>query len=179
MNKYLRICLVILFAVSVVVAVTIWKGMHSFLFAWTLNFMLMIAVSYLTLTLNLELKSSYYDSKKWEDDGKIYKWFGINGFRKILVWIGWEKITKVNNPVKKNLDALKQLEHSTRQSEFGHLVIFFMVLIPTLFIGFNYGFKQSLWLIGLNIVLNAYPVVLQRYNRPRLQKVIHNSKRFS
>lgn len=172
MIKYLRVCLVLLFAICVVMAVALWKGPYSFLFAWVLNFMLMMIVLYINQTFKPKLKSTYYNSKKWEDSGKIYKWFGVDEFRKVLVWVGWEKLNKGSNPVKKNLDALKHLEYNTRQSEFGHLIIFFIVLLPSLFVGFHYGFMQSLWLIILNIILNAYPIVVQRYNRPRLQKLL-------
>ena len=178
MNKYLKIFLVLLFAVCVIAPVALWKGLHSFLFAWVLNLMLMMIVLYINQTFKPRLKSTYYNSKKWEDNGKIYKWFGVDAFRKVLVWVGWEKLNKASNPVKKNLDALKHLEYNTRQSEFGHLIIFFIVLLPILFIGFHYGFMQSLWLIILNITLNAYPIGVQRYNRPRLQKLLIKLRRF-
>ena len=178
MDKYLGVCFVLLFVVCTVVAVALWQGLHSLLFAWVLNLMLMMGVLYVTQTFKLRLASTYYDSKKWEAEGKIYKWFGIHGFRKILVWVGWEKLNKASNPVKKSLDALKHLEYGTRQSEFGHLIIFFIVLVFALFVGFYSGFKQSLWLFMLNVILNAYPVGVQRYNRPRLQKAINKINGF-
>ncbi len=136
----------------------------------------MMGVAYITQTFNLQLTSTYYHSKEWEDEGRIYKCFGVQGFRKMLVWIGWEKLNKASNPVKKSLDALKNLEYNTRQSEFGHLIIFLLVLALTVFVGFYYGFKQTLWLLLLNILLNAYPIGVQRYNRPRLQKIMDRFK---
>ena len=176
MSKYLRVCLVLLFVVCSVVVVALWQSLHSFVFAWVLNFMLMVGVLYITQTFKLKLESTYYNSKKWEIGGKIYKWFGVQGFRKVLVWVGWEKFRKTVNPVKNSLDALKHLEYSTRQSEFGHLIIFFIVLALTLFVGFYHGFSQSLWLLILNVILNAYPIGVQRFNRPRLQKAINTIK---
>ncbi len=132
----------------------------------------MMAVLSFTQTFKPRLTSTYYSPKPWERNGKIYEWFGINGFRKLLVWVGWEKLNKAANPVKKDLDALNHLEYTTRQSEFGHLVIFFIVLTFTLFVSLDYGFRQSIWLLSLNILLNLYPIWVQRYNRPRLQKII-------
>ena len=120
-----------------------------------------------------ELSSSYYISRKWEKEGKVYRWLGINGFRKLLVWVGWEKLNKAANPVKKDLAALRHLEYTTRQSEFGHLVIFFIVLAFSRFIILNYGLRQSVWLLFLNVLLHAYPIGVQRYNRPRFQKAIN------
>jgi hypothetical protein len=178
MSKYLRVCLVLLFAICFVMAVALWKGLYSFLFAWVLNLMLMMVVLYINQTFKPKLKSTYYNAKKWEDNGKIYEWFGVHVFRKVLVWVGWEKLHKDANPVKKNLDALEHLEYNTRQSEFGHLIIFFIVLLPTIFVWFYNGFIQSLWLIILNIILNIYPIYVQRYNRPRLQKLLIKLRRF-
>ena len=171
-GKNLTLVFVLLFIGCTVVGVALWQGLTSFVFAWVLNFMLMVGVLYLTQTFKPRLASTYYHSKKWEAEGKIYKWLGVHGFRKVLLWVGWEKLHKASNPVKKSLAALKHLEYGTRQSEFGHLIIFFIVLTVTLFVGFYYGFKQSLWLLILNIVLNAYPIGVQRYNRPRIQKTI-------
>ncbi len=164
-----------MFVAGTVVAVALWKGLYSFLFAWVLNFMLMMGVLFITQTFKPRLKSPYYNSKKWENEGKIYKRFGVDEFRKVLVWVGWEKLNKPSNPVKKDLDALKHLEYSTRQSEFGHLIIFFIVLIFTFIVAIKYGIKQSLWLLFLNIILNVYPIGIQRHNRPRLRKIIYGN----
>ncbi len=135
----------------------------------------MVGVLFLTQTFQPRLKSNYFKTKKWEGKGKIYKTFGVNQFRQILVWVGWEKLIKASNPVKKNLVALNQMEYRTRQSEFGHLIIFFIVIIFNLVVIFKYSIIQSLWLFFLNIVLNVYPIVVQRYNRPRLRNLINSS----
>lgn len=172
MDKILKLFFVIVFVACTVVAVALWQGLTSILFAWVLNLMLMVGVLYITQTFKPRLISTYYNSNKWEAEGKIYKWFGVDEFRKVLVWVGWEKINKASNPVKKNLDALRHLEYSTRQSELGHLIIFFIVSIFTLFVASHYGVIQASWLFLLNVILNVYPIGVQRYNRPRLRKAI-------
>jgi hypothetical protein len=176
MNKYLRVCFALIFIGITLAGVALWQDLHSLVFAWVLNFMLMFGVSYIAETFKPRLVSTYYNSKKWEAEGEIYKWFGVDVFRKILVWVGWEKLNKASNPVSKNLYTLKHLEYRTRQSEIGHLIIFFIVLIFNLVVVFKYGIIQSLWLFFLNIVLNFYPILVQRYNRPRLQNIINRNK---
>ena len=172
MNKYLSTAIVFVIAIGISAAVAFWQGLHSFVFAWILNFMLMTVVLHFTQTFKPRLNSAYYKPKKWEAGGKIYKWIGVHGFRKLLVWIGWEKLNKSSKPVKKSLAALQTLEDGTRQSEFGHLIIFVIVLAVACLVGAHYGFRQSLWLHGLNILLNIYPIAVQRYNRPRLERAI-------
>ena len=162
----------LLFVIGAVVAVGLWQGLTSFLYAWALNFMLMLGVQYFIDALRFRLNSSYFDPKPWEHNGKMYRYFGVNVFRKLLVLIGWERLHKAESPVLKKLEALKHLEQNTRKSELGHLIIFIIVFIVNLVVGIKYGFGQSIWLLVLNILLNAYPMAVQRYNRPRLNQII-------
>lgn len=173
--------LIIVFTVIITIVLTYilihYIGMQGFAFAWALNFILMTGVLTFTETLKSPLNSSYYHEKGWEQSGKIYEHLGINFFRKLLVGIGWEKLNKKSNPVAKHTDALIHLHYRTKQSEFGHLIIFFIVLGFTIFVAYKFGPLKSLWLLGLNVLLNLYPIFLQRYNRPRLERAINLSKR--
>ncbi|RTY92419.1 hypothetical protein [Flavobacterium sp. GT3R68] len=173
MRKSLLIGLIIIGTILMIYGLIIRVGMQGFVFAWVLNLMLMMCVYLFTQTLKPAFKSTYYNEKKWEKKGKIYESLGVNIFRKLLVLIGWEKINKKNNPVKKSLEALIHLEYVTKQSELGHLIIFFIVIPFTVFVTVKYGIVESLWLLILNLVLNIYPIILQRYNRPRLKKAIN------
>lgn len=179
MLKYVGALFVSLFALATIALLAYLQGFTSFSFAWVLNFMLMMAVSSLMQTFKPEFKARYFDSKAWEASGKVYRWFGVHAFRKLLVWTGWEKLHKAANPVKKDLNALKQLEYNTRQADFGHLVIFFIVMALTIWVAYQEGIAQSWWLISLNVILNVYPIMVQRYNRPRLQKAIQVYERLS
>ena len=172
MKKYLNFIFSIAIATTAICGVALWKGMDSFLFAWVLNFMLMMCLLAFTKAVQPRLKSSYFTLKKWEREGETFKIFGVNIFRKLLVWVGWEKLNKKENPVKKSPEALRNLEYATRQSEFGHLVIFIIVMIFTFFIAMKFGIGNAIWLLILNFILNLYPIMVQRYNRPRFQRLL-------
>ena len=171
MRKYLILFLIVIFTVLIVYGLVYKLGLQGFLFAWMLNLALMMCVFFFTETLKSELSSNYYNEKKWEKKGKIYELLGVNIFRKILVIIGWEKLNKKTNPVEKNSKALIHLEYRTKQSELGHIIIFFIVTVFNTYV----AILESLWLLILNILLNIYPILLQRYNRPRLKKAINLS----
>ena len=141
------------------------------------EFLLMLCALAFTEALKSPLASSYYNEKGWEWGGRIYESIGINFFRKLLVWIGWEKLNKKSNPVEKNTKSLTDLHYQTRKSELGHVVILLIVLGVNFFVAFKFGVLKSLWLLGLNILLNVYPIFLQRYNRPRIARAINLSKR--
>ena len=176
MRKYILLSFTIIITILLVYGLIYKVGLQGFLFAWMLNFVLMMCVFFFTETLKSEFKSAYYHEKDWEKKGKIYETFGVNLFRKLLVLVGWEKFNKKANPVEKNLHALEHLEYRTKQSELGHIIIFFIVLAFTIYVAITFGIKESLSLIILNILFNVYPVLLQRYNRPRLQRAITLSK---
>jgi len=174
--KSLLIIFIVIITIVLICALVHYMGMQGFLFAWTLNFLLMSCVFAFTETLKSQLTSPYYTEKEWEKRGKIYESFGINFFRKLLVWIGWEKLNKKANPIEKNTKALIHLHYKTKQSELGHIIIMIIVLGFTVYAAFKFGVLQSLWLLILNILLNFYPILLQRYNRPRIERAINLSK---
>lgn len=176
MQKKITLSLIILGTLGLTYLLFQYIEMHGFLFAWTLNFLLMMCILMFTETLKSPLTSPYYNQKEWENWGKIYEYIGIHAFRKLLIWTGWEKLNKKANPVEKNTNSLIQLHYKTKESELGHILIFIIVFGFTLFVAVEFGVLNSLWLLSLNIVLNLYPIFLQRYNRPRLARAIHLSK---
>lgn len=172
MRNYLSLLFLLFVSFFILYYTAIWNGLNSFVFAWVLNLMLMmISLSFIKI-LKPKLTSNYYSTQDWEKQGNIYPLLGINTFRKILVFTGWEKINKKENPVKNNIESLLHLEYGTRQSEFLHLIVFFIVLPINIFVAIKLGISQSLWLLILNVFLNFYPIILQRFNRPRLKKII-------
>jgi len=177
MKKILISILATIITIGALWFLVTYMGMASFAFAWALNFLLMIWAVALIEALDSQLTSSYFDDKKWEHKGKIYEYIGINFFRKVLVWIGWEKLNKKANPIKNSNEALMRFYFQTKKSELGHAIIIPIVLGFNIFVAVNFSFSKSLWLLILNILLNLYPVLLQRYNRPRIQRAISLSKR--
>ena len=177
MKKNLTLASIIIAAIVSVFALTHFMKMHSFAYAWALNFLLMMWVSAFVEVLKSPLASTYYNEKGWEQKGRIYELIGINYFRKLLVLIGWEKVIRKSNPIEKSTATLVNLHHQTKKSELGHLIIWYIVLGFTVFVAFQFGVLKSIWLLILNILLNLYPVFLQRYNRPRIQRAINLSQR--
>ncbi len=172
MLKASILSLITIHALALIYGLISYVGMQGFLFAWMLNLLLMMCVFMFTEALKSGFTSTYYDAKPWERNGKMYAKIGINFFRKVLVWIGWEKLNKKSSPVEKNTKALIHLHYRTKQSELGHIIILVIVFGFNVFVVYKIGVAESLWLLVLNILLNLYPIFLQRYNRPRLARAI-------
>lgn len=177
MKKTITLILIAALSIGAICALVYYVRMDGFAFAWALNFLLMLCVSAFTDVLKSELTSSYYHRKEWEQQGKIYEHLGINIFRKLLVWIGWEKVIRKSFPIESNTSALTKLYYQTKKSELDHLIILFIVLGFNIFTALKFGVLPSLWLLVLNILLHLYPIFLQRYNRPRIERAVSLSKR--
>lgn len=172
MRKSLSLILIGILTIALTYALIQYIGLQGLSFALSLNFLLMGCVLIFLETLKSPLNSPYFADKAWEEKGKVYESIGINLYRKLLVGIGWEKLNKKSKPVRKDPKTLLQLHYQTKKDELGHLIIFFIVMGFTIFVALKFGVLASLWLFILNILLNLYPILLQRYNRPRIERVI-------
>ncbi|MBE7177846.1 MAG: hypothetical protein INR69_15675 [Mucilaginibacter polytrichastri] len=169
--------LTLVVTVVLVYALVRYMGMRGFPFAFALNFILMACVLIFMDTLKSPLNAPYFEEKAWEKRGKVYTLFGVGVYRKLLVVTGWEKLNRQAKPVKHDAGALSYLYYRTKQDELGHLVILLIVSGFTVFVAFRFGMREALWLLGLNVLLNLYPIFLQRANRPRIERVMKLAKR--
>lgn len=176
MNRTINLALISLATIGSIYALVYYLKMDRFEFAWLLNFMLMFFVVFFTNNLKPYFSSSFYDERDWERKGTLYRYLGINIFRKMLVWIGWEKLIRKNNPIEKNSKTLAHLYNETKKSELSHLIILVIVLGINIVAIYKFGFLQTIWLFVLNIILHLYPIFLQRYNRPRLKRALELSR---
>lgn len=177
MKRVILLIFIIIVSMGLAYALAYYISITSFAFAMALNFLLMASLLSLTETLKSEYNSSYFDVRLWENKGKIYESFGINYYRKILVLIGWEKMNKKSKAVEKDTNSLVKLHCHTKQDELNHLIILVIVLGFNVFVAIKYGILKSLWLLILNILLNLYPIFLQRFNRPRIARIINISNK--
>jgi hypothetical protein len=90
MRKTFTLTFIVLITIVLTYALTHYMKMESLAFAWALNFLLMACVLNFTEALKEQLVSRYYNQQPWERGGRIYKSLGINFYRKLLVWTGWE-----------------------------------------------------------------------------------------
>ena len=177
MKKTSTLAFIVFITVGLVYLLVRYLGVQGFPAAFTLNFLLMACVLTFTETLKSPLNATYFNQKTWEARGKIYEALGINFFRKLLVLVGWEKLNKKTKPVEKSAKVLSELYYRTKQDELGHLIIMVIVFGFNIFVVFEFGLLKSLPLFILNLVLNVYPIFLQRYNRPRIERIINLYKR--
>ncbi|MEZ6074090.1 MAG: hypothetical protein R3C59_16880 [Planctomycetaceae bacterium] len=142
-------------------------------YAIFVNFIFLAVATALMTALELPLfPPSYFDSRRFEMDGRMYRWAGLRAFVGILRFIGWEKFWRKQIPVRNDLEALRKYAEGTRGSEAVHVVAGVCVVGLTLSIALRYSWAGTKWLWLANVFINLYPVALQRYNRPRVERLI-------
>jgi ABC-type multidrug transport system fused ATPase/permease subunit len=123
---------------------------------------------------------SYYHIKKFERDGTVYEKMGIKAFKKILLSFAENKRKQVpfqNYFLKeKSIEGMKQFEKLSRKSERSHLFIALIMFVYIIWIAFSMdSFLNIVFLLFFllfNILVNIYPICLQRYHRIRINKVL-------
>ncbi|MBI4448178.1 hypothetical protein HY643_04300 [Candidatus Woesearchaeota archaeon] len=122
----------------------------------------------------------YFEPKSFEKSGKLYEYLGIKYFKKLVMGTTG-KLRKMlgdgKEPSnyfigeKRNSESLKQFEKGSRLNEriHGPLTLFFLPLLAYSLGEDHYG---TAIFNGLNILLNGYLTMLQRYNRARVYNVL-------
>jgi len=166
-------------ATVAVVYLTIWCldafGFRSPIFAFLVNWIAMSWVAIVGQFVHLFLPSRYYDINILERTGQIYEYLGIRLFKR-LVRRGPLSIFSptLRFPNERTVSALRNLDQEMRKAEAGHMFIFILVF---LFIGYallRRWLDAVGWMLLFNIIINGYPIMLQRYNRIKLQELIQS-----
>lgn len=147
----------------------------GFAFAWVLNFVLMAWYTYMDSLFDWKYDYSYFDEVSFEKGGSVYKYFGVHFYRKLLVWTGWEKISRKDNKITTRRKSVQLAEYKSRSSEAGHSVIFVIVGLITILVANT--LREALWLIILNLLLNVFPIFVQRFNRPRYRRLLQKMQK--
>jgi len=137
------------------------------------NFIFLAAVTVMVGTLKVTSSAvSYFSMRGFERNGRIYRWVGIRAFASLLRLIGWDRVVRRNAPIKKELVSLLRYSDQTKGAEAVHAIAAIITAGFTFSIGLRYPILATKWLWLVNILVNVYPVMLQRYNRPRVERLI-------
>lgn len=127
------------------------------------------------------LPGLYLRSREWERDGRVYRWVGVRAFRALTPDGDW--VNRRRRRVDKNFRVVTSRSDSkaflarTEASERGHTMFMFAGIVSALYasqIGWN---GWALLLTVGNVLVNLYPILLQRYTRGRIQRMLRLDRR--
>jgi hypothetical protein len=125
----------------------------------------------------MRLPGRYFASRGWERGGRVYRRVGVHRFGAIVP--GGRVVRRfAGDGAAPWLDAalLRSLEQGTRDSEQTHWWWLFTTLAVVLW-AWSIGSRwTALLLLVLSVPLNVYPILLQRYIRARLTRIMRTRR---
>ena len=128
--------------------------------------------------LSQKIMEWYLTPKKFErwKNGKVYELVGVRFYKKYVPVLGDLINRKTNNhPIFNGGDingGLKNYEERTRRFERIHLPLC-LIITPLLLVAFIRGdYIGGTIALGINLAVNYYPLLTQRYNRVRIYNLL-------
>jgi hypothetical protein len=151
-------------------------GIHSPLFAFLANWLVMAWVAVIGQVWEFRMPERYYRLRTFEHEGRSYEYLGVHWFKKLVRHGPFtifaptlrlqRKITELSGT------ELTRLEGEMCKTEAGHLAIGLIVILMAAYTAIRGWWDAAGWLLLFNIPLNIYPLLLQRYNRAKLQPLL-------
>ena len=124
------------------------------------------------------LGGRYYKIRQFEEDGTLYAGLGVR-YAKKLLQTGPLSVFNPSLKLAPGSRDFHQLERKMRGAETAHALLFVIMLALTLYPLVNGWWAAVASWTSFNVLINAYPVMLQRFNRARVQQILHRSERHS
>ena len=103
----------------------------------------------------------------------LYRWCGVGFVKRIVATRFWPILMGFEPPLSStNRRALLyRIELSSKGAEICHAATFVLALVISVFCLAVGRTSLAVWLLAFNIVLNGYPVMLQRTHRCRVNRI--------
>ncbi len=123
------------------------------------------------------LPRAYFELRPFERTGRVYESLGVLLFRRFVpdgdLANRWERRKKPQYRVLRGRRSAADFVVRTEQSERGHLVLLALGIVSAAY-AWSLGWHGwAAYLSAGNVVVNVYPILLQRYTRGRLRAVLH------
>jgi hypothetical protein len=127
------------------------------------------------------LPERYYRIKPCESSGRVYERLGIRSFKRFV-----PNGDYVNRIIRRSdsgyrvvwdEESIVRFEARTRLAEKCHLAGLWLALQCAVYALLSDWNKFALWLLLPNLPFHIYPILLQRYTRARIQRVLNRAKR--
>nr|WP_319511674.1 hypothetical protein [uncultured Draconibacterium sp.] len=120
---------------------------------------------------NKLLSDSYYRIRNAHYLQRSYRLMGLKYYRYLLLVFFWGQRKNRQKYFDGTRMGLENLDYQSRQSEFGHLGAFLLIVIASVYLLILGYFLMVTAAMLINVIGNLYPVVLQRHHRMRLERL--------
>ncbi len=128
------------------------------------------------ITLWWCLPQRYFRVFEFERSGRFYERLGVKGFRRFApdgeYANRWERRTKPDHRIIPNRQSAYDFLARTESSERGHIVLMMLGIVSAIYAWSLVWHGWALYLSAGNVLVNVYPILLQRYTRSRLHRIL-------
>ena len=167
--------LLVAVATVIAAALLVWGertlGASSAAFAFLVVWLPMTWLGTVSRVVPPRLPDSYHELRAVERDGRLYERLGVRLIKRLLRRGPLAVFNPdLHLPTERSRERLAHLDQRMRDAEASH----FILLVATSGIALN-ALARGWWTAALltvvfDVLLNGYPVMLQRYNRARLHQ---------
>lgn len=125
------------------------------------------------------LPRAFFEVHSFERGGRVYESLGVLHFRRFAphgdLANRWERRKDPDFRLVRDRRSAADFLHRTEQSERGHLVLLALGLLSAAH-AWRIGWQGwAVYLSAGNLLVNVYPILLQRYTRGRIHTVLRRS----
>ncbi len=148
---------------------------HAFIFSLSILW-LFHAVIHLLAFQKFRAKNPYrIKFAHWEKEGNIYRYFGIKIFRKLILFSPFV-LMSLGIRVWSGRDDFERVLRELNMAEGSHKVaLLFTVMIVFILFSTDRR-KEGYYLLMEIIAFHVYPIMLQRWNRGRIKRLIKKNE---
>lgn len=149
-------------------------GFHSPISALVVNWFVLSWIATVTLVTHLSFPAVYYKARSFERTGQLYERIGIRLIKRLLRrWPLRILSPTLRFPKARTVSALRNLENEMQKAETAHTLTFIFMLWLIGNAAVNGWLDSAMWMLLFAMLINVYPIMVQRYNRIKLQEIIH------
>ena len=168
LGKFAVVPAVLVLVVALLLALR-WLGPASGWFAVVVVWWPMVWVGTMSRLVQLRLPEGLHALRPFERDGRVYERVGVPLAKRVLRRGVLARFNPhLHLPSERTPAQLEQLARRMRVAEAGHTVLFTATLLVVTHAAVRGWWTAAVLTLVLDVVMNGYPVMLQRYNRARL-----------
>jgi hypothetical protein len=142
-------------------------------FALAVVWLPMTALGTISHIVPLRLSERFHRLRPVEIEGRVYERLGVRVFKRALrrgpaTWFN----PSLRMPACRDPESLARLDAAMRNAEATHAVLFVATLTVVAHAVARRWWTAAAWTLAFDVLMNGYPVMLQRDNRARLSRII-------
>lgn len=146
-------------------------GARSPWFAFLVVWLPMTWLGIMSRAVRPRLPARYHTLRAFERDGRLYERVGVTIVKRLLRRGPLAVFNPgLHLPTEPNRASIARLDQRMRDAEASHAILLVVTLAVVIHAAARGWWAAAAWTLLFDVLVNGYPVVLQRYNRARLQR---------